>query len=54
MEHESDGDTHNNLYAWYSQQRIDNGPGEHGNYRTTGDHQNDSIVEIGQNTDKSV
>ena len=38
MEHESGGDTYCNLYAWYSHQRIDNGTGELGNKRMTGDH----------------
>ena len=36
-----------------SHQRIGTGNGGLGNKRTSGDHQNYSIVEIGQNTEKS-
>ena len=53
MEHESDGDTNCNWYVWYSHQRIDEGTGGLGNKRTNGDHPNDSIIKIGQNTEKS-
>ena len=53
MEHESYGDTNCNCHAWYSHQRIGTGTGGLGNNRTCGDHPNYSIVEIGQNTEKS-
>ena len=53
MEHESDGDTSYNWCASYSHQRIDNGTGGLGNKRTSGDHLNDSIIKISQNTEKS-
>ena len=52
MEHKSDGDTICNCRARYSHQKIDNGTGGLGN-KTSGDHPNYSIVEIGQNTKKS-
>ena len=48
MKHESDGDTNCNWRARYSHQRT----GGLGNKRTSGDHSNYSIVEIGQNTKK--
>ena len=53
MEYESDGDT---TYDWgdrYSLQKISTGTGGLGNKRTSGDNPNYSIVEIGQNTEKS-
>ena len=53
MEHESDGNTNCNRCTWYSHQRINKGTGGLGNKRTSGDHPNYSIVEIGQNTEKS-
>ena len=53
MEHESVGDTNCNLCAWYGHQRICNGTGGLGNKKTSGDHPNDSIIKIGQNTEKS-
>ena len=46
MEHESAGDTNSNWCAQYSHQGI-------GDKRTSGDHPNYSVVEIGQNTKKS-
>ena len=53
MEHESDSDTNFNWCAWYSYQRIGTGTGGLGNKTTSGDHPNDSIIKIGQNTEKS-
>ena len=53
MEHESDSDTNCNWYSWNSHRRIDTGTGGLGNKSTSGDHLNISIVEIGQNTEKS-
>ena len=53
MEHESDGDTNCNWCTRYNYQRIDTRTGA-GNKRTGGDHPNYSIVEIGQNTEKSA
>ena len=53
MEHESDGDTNCQWRARYSHQRIGTGTGGLGNKRTSGDHQNYSVVEIGQNTKTS-
>ena len=50
MGHESDGDTNCNWCARYSHQMIGTGTGEIGNKRTSGDHPNDSMVDIGQNT----
>ena len=42
-----------NWRARYSHQRTGKGTWRLGNKRTSGDHQNNSIVEIGQNTKKS-
>ena len=53
MEHENDDDTNDNWCARYSHQRIDQGIGGLGNKGTIGDHLKYSIVEIGQNTQKS-
>ena len=53
VEHERDGDKNRNWYSWHSLQRIYIRTGGHGNKRTSGEHPNDSIVEIGQNTGKS-
>ena len=49
MEHESDGNTNCN---WCDRYRIGIGTGGLGNKRKSGDNPNDSIVEIGQNTEK--
>ena len=54
MEHESDGGTSCNWCARYSHQRIGTGTGRLGNKRTNGHHPNYSIIEIGQNTEKSL
>ena len=53
MEHESDGDTGCNWCTRYSHQRSSTGTGGLGNKRTGGDYPNDSIIKIGQNTEKS-
>ena len=53
MKHANDGDTNCNWRTRYSHQRIDTEPGELANKQTSGDHTNYSIVEIGQNTQKS-
>ena len=53
MEHEKDGDTNSNWFSWYSHQRINKGTGGLGNKRTSGDHQDYSIAEIGQITEES-
>ena len=49
----SDGDINYNWCACYSHQRIDKKTEELGNKRTSGNHANYSMVEIGQNTEKS-
>ena len=53
MEHESNGDTSCNWCTRYSHQRIDNGTGGLANKRTSEYLPSDSIIKIGQNTDKS-
>ena len=53
MEHENGGDTNINWRTRHAPQRIGTGTGEFGNKRTSGNHPNYSIVEIGQNTKKS-
>ena len=53
MEHESYGDTNCYWYTRYKHQRIGTGTGGFGNKRMSGDHQNHSIIKIGQNTVKS-
>ena len=49
MEHDGDGYTNCNLYA----QNDGKEDGRVGNWRTSRDHLNYSIVKIGQNTEKS-
>ena len=53
IEHKSDGGTNCNWCAQYSHQNINKGTGERGNKRTSGDHPNDIVIKIGQNTKKS-
>ena len=53
MEHESDSNNNGNWCAWYSHQRIGKGTGGIWNGRTSRDHPNYWIIEIGQNTEKS-
>ena len=50
MEHEGNGDTNNNWRAQHNHQMIGTGTGGLGIKKTSGDHSNYSIVEIGQNT----
>ena len=47
MEYESDGDINCNWCARYSHENIDEGTGDLGNKRTSGDHPDDSIIKIG-------
>ena len=51
--HESNSYTNCNWCSWYSHRRINKGTGELGNKRMSGDHLNYSIIEIGQNAEKS-
>ena len=53
MEHESDGDNNYNWCARYSYQKISKETRGLGKKRTRGDRPHNSIVEIGQNTEKS-
>ena len=53
MEHEGDNYTNRDWCFWYSHQRIIKGTGGLGNKRTNGNHSNDSIIENGQNIEKS-
>ena len=53
VEHESDDNTNCNWCSWYSHQRTKKGTGGLENKRTIGDHPNNCIIEIGQNTVKS-
>ena len=53
MEHKDDNDTNCNWCARYSHQNINKGSGGLENRRTRGDHPNDGIIMIGQNTEKS-
>ena len=53
VEHKSDGDTNCNWCTRYSHQWISTGTRVLGNRLTSWDHPNSSIVEIGQNTEKS-
>ena len=47
MKHESDGDRNSGCHARYSHERIGTGIGGLGNKKTSGDHPNYSIIEIG-------
>ena len=53
VEHKKDGYTNCNWCSWYCHQRIGTRTGGLGNNRMSGDHSNYSIIEIGQNTEKS-
>ena len=53
LEYENDDNTNCIWCFWYNQQRISTRNGGLGNKRTSGDHPNDCIIEIGQNTEKS-
>ena len=52
-EHESDNYTNRDWCFWYSHQSIIKGAKGLGNKKTSGNHPNYSIIEIGQNTEKS-
>ena len=52
MQHYCDCDSDCIWSTQYSHQRIGTGTGGLGNKRTSGDHPNYSIVEIGQDTEK--
>ena len=53
MELEGDDYANCDWCFWHSNYRIIKGPGWLGSWRTSGDHPNDSIIENGQNTEKS-
>ena len=53
MNHENDDYINCNWRSWYSHRRIIKGTGGLGNNRTSGDHPNYCIIEIGQNIEKS-
>ena len=53
MEHEDDDYTNRDWCFWYSHQRIIKGTGGLGGWRTSGDHPNYTIIENGQNIEKS-
>ena len=53
VEHENDDNTNCNWCSCYSNQRISTSTGGLGNKRTSIDHPNYCITEIGQNTEKS-
>ena len=53
MEHEGDNYTNRDWCFWYSYQRIIKGTGVLGGWMTSGDHPDYSIINIGQNTEKS-
>ena len=52
VKHESDVYTDCDWCYWYCHQRIDKRTGELGTKKTSTDHPNYSIIEIGQNTEK--
>ena len=53
MVHKSDGNNNCDWCTRYSHQTISTRTGELGNKRSSGDHKNYCIFEIGQNTEKS-
>ena len=53
MEREGDDETNCNWSAWNGSQRLGKGAGIVGNWRTSRDHTNYSIVKVVQNTEKS-
>ena len=53
VEHESNGYTNCRWCSWYSHQRFGKKTRGLGNKGTSGDHPDNSIIEIGQNTEKS-
>ena len=52
--HESNLYTNRNWFFWHSHRRIDKGTGGLENKRSSGDHPNYCIMEIGQNTEKGL
>ena len=54
MEHEGDGDTNCNWCARNNPQKLCQENGRLRNQRTSGDHPDYSIIEIGQNTEKNL
>ena len=54
VDHTGDNYTNCNWCVWNSNLRISKGTRGLGGWRTSGDHTNDSIVENGQNTKKSL
>ena len=53
MDHKGDGDTSCNWCTWNGYQSFKNGAGRVENQGTNRDHSNYSIIEIGQNTEKT-
>ena len=53
MEHEGDNYTNCDWCVWNSNKRIIKGPGGFRSWRPCGDYPNNSIIENGQNTEKS-
>ena len=54
VKHESDGDTTCDWCSWYSHQRIGTRTGGLGNKRTSRDHPYYCVIEIDQNTEKTL
>ena len=53
MEHKSENYANRDWCSWNSKQRIIKETGGLGSWRTSGDHLNNSIIDNGQNTEKS-
>ena len=53
MEHEGDSNTNCNWCSWNDPQRLSKRGGGAGNRRMSRDNPNYSVVEVGQNTEKS-
>ena len=53
-EHEDETDALCNWHIWNDPERFEKGTGRVGNQRMDQDHTNYSIVDIGQNTEKSA
>ena len=53
MAHEGDSYTSCDWCLWHGNKRIIKGPGRFRSWRPIGDHQNNSIIENGQNSEKS-
>ena len=52
MEHKGDKDTNCNWCIWNNPQRTSKGTERLGLKRTSGDHPENSIINVGQNTEK--